>query len=346
MIRSLCFLATYQCNARCDYCECGPKLRARLSLGDMVGYIDQAAALGTVGQVVFSGGEATLLGDDLFAAIGHAHARGMLTRVVTNGWWGHTPARAGAFLGRLRDAGLTEINISVDDLHQAWIPLERVANCVRACVDGGFKCLVVHKESREPTITKTVLERAFGLALVDFESARTYTADEECRLFVTGPIVPVGREPAAASARPLRAAPCGKSCGSILRDVVIDPWHRFLVCCGIVSKGIPELTLEDLRTSPMIDVIDAANQDLILNWLALEGPASIARFITEHDPAVTFDDRYVGICHLCNDIFTREDSRAVLHANAWRARPRIALHRSFLEAARADEELSSLYVKT
>ena len=346
MIRSLCFLATYQCNARCDYCECGPKLRRRLSLDDIVGYIDQAATLGTVAQVVFSGGEATLLGPDLFTAIEHANGRGMLTRVVTNGWWGHTRQRADAFLGRLRDAGLTEINVSVDDLHQAWIPLERVANCARACVDSGFKCLIVHKQSREPGITKAVLERAFGFDLVDYDATETYTAEEECRLFVTGPIVPVGREPAPDSVKPLHSAACGKSCGSILRDVVIDPYHRFLVCCGIVSKGIPELTLQDLRTTPLIDVIDDANNDLILNWLALEGPASIARFIMEQDPSVTFDAPYVGICHLCNDIFTRPETRDVLHANAWKARGRIAMHRSFLEAARADKELSALYVKT
>jgi len=346
MIRSLCFLATYQCNAQCDYCECGPKLRQRLSLDEMIGYMDQAAALGTVGQVVFSGGEATMIGDDLFAAIEHADRLGWLTRVVTNGWWGHTRPRADAFLGRLRDAGLTELNISVDDLHQAWIPLERVKNCVLACVDSGFKCLIVHKESREPQITKEHLERTFGVDLVDFDSTKTYTDEEECRLFVTGPIVPVGREPEPETLMPLRSAACGRSCGSILRDVVIDPHHRFLVCCGIVSKGIPELTLQDLRTAPLIDVIDEANQDLILNWLALEGPASIARFITEQDPSVTFEPNYVGICHLCNDIFTRPDTREVLHANAAKARDRIAMHRAFLEAARGDKELAGLYVKS
>ena len=51
-------------------------------------------------------------------------------------------------------------------------------------------------------------------------------------------------------------------------------------------------------------------------------------------------------CHLCNDIFTRPDTREVLHANASKARDRIAMHRAFLEAARADEELAGLYVKT
>jgi len=107
----------------------------------------------------------------------------------------------------------------------------------------------------------------------------------------------------------------------------------------------PELTRQDLRSTPLIDVIDEANQDLILNWLALEAPASIARFITEQEPSVTFEPNYVGICHLCNDIFTRSETREVLHTNAQKARDRIAMHLDFLEAARGDKELAGLYAK-
>ncbi len=72
----------------------------------------------------------------------------------------------------------------------------------------------------------------------------------------------------------------------------------------------------------------------------------IARFITEQDPSVTFEPNYVGICHFCNDIFTRPDTRDILPANAAKARDRIATHRAFLEAARGDKEIAGLYVKS
>jgi len=38
--------------------------------------------------------------------------------------------------------------------------------------------------------------------------------------------------------------------------------------------------------------------------------------------------------------------REVLHANAWKARDRIAMHRAFREAARADKEIAGLHVKS
>ena len=92
----------------------------------------------TSSLVVFSGGEPTLLGDDLFEGIAYAHERRLLTRVVTNGFWGKSPEAAAAFVDRLIGAGLSEINISVDDLHQKYVPLWRVRNAYLACYEREF----------------------------------------------------------------------------------------------------------------------------------------------------------------------------------------------------------------
>jgi len=56
----------------------------------------------------------------------------MTAIVVTNGHWATTENVAFGKLSSLRDAGLTWIQISLDDQHQEVIPYDRVSNVVKA----------------------------------------------------------------------------------------------------------------------------------------------------------------------------------------------------------------------
>jgi hypothetical protein len=343
MIKSICFLTTYQCNASCSHCECGPYEYDRLSLDEMLRLIDEGVALGTVGQIVFSGGEPTLLGEDLFNAIHYASKKGLLTRIVTNGWWGKSLEAAGVFVDRLKDVGLSEINISTDDLHQEYIPFSRVKNAFIACYDREFPCLIAHKQNRNSEITKSFLEREFGVELIDFDPHRKYTAEENRRLISTGAIIPITRDKDLADPQEMLSSNWKRSCSSILRDIIVGAKGNFLPCCGIVTKDLPELTRQNLREHSLLDAIDDANKDLILNWLVLEGPAAIASFASEIDPTIKFRDRYAGICHICNDVLTRPEVREIIRNNIDKIKEQVSIHRAFLEAARPDNELISLY---
>lgn len=346
MIKSICFLTTYQCNAQCDFCECGPQVKDRLSGDEMIRLMDEAYSLGTVNQVVFTGGEPTLLRKDLFRALEYATQLGMLSRVVTNGWWGTSPKAARNYLDRLIRAGLSEINISVDDLHQKWIKLEYVRNSFLACYDRTFKCLIAHKQTKSSRITKKYLEEFFGVVLIDFDPAKAYPPEHESRLFSTGAVVPVGRNQASANRGDLIFTQWTQSCSSVLKDIVVGASGNLLPCCGIVTKNIPELTLSDLRAVPLIKAIEGANNDLILNWIALEGPAAIARFVMNKDPSLMFADHYVGICHICNEILTRQDVRKVLASHIDEVADYISLQRAFFEKARSDEKLMRMYCRS
>ena len=66
----------------------------------------------------------------------------------------------------------------------------------------------------------------------------------------------------------------------------------------------------------MVHLLDKGNNDLIWNWLALEGPAGIMNFIKEKDSRVQFEERYLNNCHLCRDIFARDETRQVLRKHA------------------------------
>lgn len=345
LIKSICFLTTYNCTAKCDFCECGPKSRERLELAEMTRIIDEGLELGTVVQIVFSGGEPTLLGDELFAAISYAASKGLATRVVTNGWWGKSPEAALDFVDRLIAAGLYEINISVDDLHQRWVKLDRVANSFRACYERRLNCLIAHKRSKSSQITKEKLEESFGVSLVDYKPGKNYTKDENCRLFSSGVVIPVGRNSEMADPDDMMMSQWWGNCPSVLRDIIVGANGNFLPCCGIVTKDIPDLTRHDLKHTPLIDAIESANDDLILNWIALEGPAAIARAVSDWDPSIVFPSQFAGVCHVCNEVLSRNDVRNVIAAHLDEITPRIALHRAVFELSRPDDRLMKIYTR-
>jgi MoaA/NifB/PqqE/SkfB family radical SAM enzyme len=102
---------TYRCPCRCVHCGAGaPKGDAAddLDTDEFKRVMDQAAKMGAL-QVTFTGGE-PLLRDDLDELVRHGHGLGLLTRVNTSGLL-LTQERA----GRLRDAGLTQCAVSIDD---------------------------------------------------------------------------------------------------------------------------------------------------------------------------------------------------------------------------------------
>jgi MoaA/NifB/PqqE/SkfB family radical SAM enzyme len=88
---TLTVLPTYRCTAACEQCCFGsnPNLEERLSLEEIERSIREAREnFPALRLVVFSGGECTMLGQDLFQAINTAHHLNLKTRIVTNGHWG------------------------------------------------------------------------------------------------------------------------------------------------------------------------------------------------------------------------------------------------------------------
>ena len=74
------------------------------------------------------------------------------------------------------------------------------------------------------------------------------------------------------------AGDCWKvPCDSVLKNIVIAPDGELVVCCGIGSDEIPETVVGNVRETPLIELISQANNDLIINWLALEGPFGIMK---------------------------------------------------------------------
>jgi len=298
----------------------------------MVRIMDEVANWGALQLVVFTGGEAFLLGKDLRTAIAHASSKGLLTRIVTNAYWARSKKRAVQVLGELKDLGLTEINISCDDYHQQFIPLKNVKYANEAALEVGLPALLVHRRKQDGQITVASLSEYLG---VDLHLYRRGESNPDNNVISTGRNVPLDSSGAQTTSE-LRDIPKDDSawtgaCDSVLQSIVIGPDLRAQICCGIAKSSIPELSIGSLADSDLLTVLKRGNQDLITNWLALEGPSSILSFVRSKDPAIKMPEHYVNRCHLCNELFTRDDVRRVLQEHAGERRQALTLMRGVLD---------------
>ncbi|MEA9482827.1 radical SAM protein [Xanthomonas campestris] len=84
--KTLTFITTYRCTAACTQCcfESSPKVKGRLGRDEMIRALhDVKNRFKSLRVVVFTGGEATLLKDDLVAVIAEATSLGLVTRIVS-----------------------------------------------------------------------------------------------------------------------------------------------------------------------------------------------------------------------------------------------------------------------
>ncbi|HET7370556.1 MAG TPA: radical SAM protein, partial [Gammaproteobacteria bacterium] len=175
---TLTILATYRCNAACEQCcfESNPKISGRLSLDTIKAHIDQAAdAFPALQIVVFSGGECFLLKEDLYAAIRHATSKNLLTRCVTNAFWGKTATHAKKVVEELVAAGLTELNISTGLDHQKWVPFSSVVTAAKILVDAGIRTLItIERDSETSRCYTTAIENRTVTTLLKEHPDRFY----------------------------------------------------------------------------------------------------------------------------------------------------------------------------
>lgn len=339
MLHSLVLSVTWNCPIKCRYCgvHAGPHRRERMSLGFMTRIIDEAHALGVVKIVVFTGGEPFVLGEDLYSAVAYAAQKGLLTRIVTNAYWATSLDRARRVLARLKEVGLTEINYSCDDFHQEFIPLERIRWANEAARDVGMPALLAVKGIRHSRITPDYLDGFLGLRLARFVRGCENPSND---VLSFGYTVPVGWESENLTDDdllwPENEDTWKGCCTSVLESIVITPSGKLSICCGIGSDDVPETIVGDTNEKSLVDLLIDANNDLFVNWLALEGPYSIMQYILERDPSIPFRDKYVNTCHLCHDIFARKECRSILQVAAHHQILSLSLKRAWLETHRSE----------
>lgn len=309
-LRELVFSVTNRCTARCRDCpvvhEGNPP--HSLSADEMIQIIEDILHFGFLQLVVFTGGEPFLIGDDLNKVVKYAANHGVLTRIVTNAYWATTKEKAVEILTDLKMAGLTELNISCDDFHQEFVPLENIRNANDAALAIDLPLLLACRKTPGGVIDKDYLSKYLGVQL------KTFTSGEENpdnNVILDGVNIPI--KSGAHKYSGLSDNSWMGPCENVLTRIIIAPDKRVQICCGIASSSIEELYIGTLyKDGNLLEILQRGNADLMTNWLALEGPSSILNFVRSKDRGIDLPDTYVNRCHACNELFSRQDVREIL----------------------------------
>jgi organic radical activating enzyme len=291
-------ITTYGCTAACEQCcfKCTPHVTARLSCETILAGINEAYdAFPALELVVFTGGEAFMLGDDLDECIAESSDLGLKTRVVSNGYWGWTPAAASKRVMRLVAAGLNELNFSTGDEHQKWVPWERVRNAAIAAVERNIRTVITVESSSQAAFTyrdamaDPVLKEFMDQ---DPSSALLTVSGHIWISFTDGVTIPQ------ASEKIDEHSGCTSGCGNVLENVVLTPNGMVAACCGLTFEDIPEMTLGRFGERPLREMFEAQFDDFLKSWVHVEGPQAILDYAHEKNPEVP-SARQLKVVHKC-----------------------------------------------
>lgn len=336
---------TDRCNARCAHClaESGPDEEAALTAADILDVYRQARDQMDINVVVFTGGEPTTLADELFDAIAEISLDGVLTRVVTNACWAEDDESARAMIQRFREAGLDEINFSMDDYHAVWVPPENVGRAYRAARAMGFSAVVLAvaegprsrvgtawiKENIDPDITvlHQELNTATGAVLPAADgtvyelSSHGYTRVGRARRMRDDLVIP----------EPLLSTQHFR-CAEVMDALVVDGNGDVGACCGIRFRGNPVLTLGNVRKSRLVSSIHKGRSRLLLRALNVLGPKYLLDLAISVDPGLAPRPFYCHICEICEDVTSYPRALAALAIVEDRIRSDVVTHLTNIQA--------------
>lgn len=281
--RTLTYITTYECGARCAHClmDCSPEQHEKLGFDEMASFLCRVMDLGlSLQTVVFTGGECTRLGDDLLDMISYASSRGLATRIVTNAEWATTDKESRVYLGALHDAGLDEVNISFDDYHARWVPLSNIKRVWELTREFSFTTVAVATcEHGLSKVTPEYLCREFGEDVPKYYGSdgginvallEAIEGGERVRFISNNRLYRLGR------ARGLHddvfCQELGRmalgGCNDCCRDIVVTPEFHVALCCGMrPGKG----SFIDIGSAKLEESISATEQ-LIDKYLEELGP--------------------------------------------------------------------------
>lgn len=294
--RELVFNITLQCPLKCAHCCFSSDMfqQGHLSLADVERAIEQGARIGTLEIVQFVGGDPFLHADIMAKAIAVARRHGLAAGATTSAYWAKTPERARKVLAPLADAGMTEITLSYDDAHAAFVKLDSVRNALEAALSHGLSTRIAVVLEPGATLTAEVLRRR--LEVVDRPEVMVY----ETTVNSTGRAAETDEETAAA-----RAALDGVyrgPCLSVFRNITVNHDGAVLPCCGVLPH-FPDLHVGHLHREGVDGAVRRAFDDPLLKWIAFEGPVAILADVTADDPRPLRPEAFDGICTACERIF-------------------------------------------
>lgn len=308
--REFALMLSRRCNIECRHCgiESSPRVRDRMARSDAEQFIVEAAALNDFAKVTFTGGEPTLLRQDLRYLIALCKSLSLSTRIVTNGTWAIRKDRGLAFLESLRGAGLTELNFSADKFHLEFLAAKGLRNALECAQELGFSRVVsfVSNADQDPLDEFADL---YGLPrdeLYDlraaWEAGLNIEENKDKYIFVYfGGLIGLGRAaeyPNDLRFYPLDFFPMGRRCGEVVNKPVIYPDGSFQACCCAGGK-IGAFTVGNAFQEDIATLYTRMQSRLHFKYINEHGPRALFETIRAARPDLELPMAYTSICEMC-----------------------------------------------
>lgn len=312
----LSFITTDRCTAACRNCcfQCSPKQNTQLTLQEMQECIDQAVRdFPDLVTCVFTGGECTTMGADLFTIICYARKRKLKTRIVTNAHWAENQEVAYEYIKKLRDSGLNELNISTGDEHQKWIPYDRVVfACNAAAAHDIFVAVTVESTSHSVFSSQNILSderlsKAINSRKIIVKDSLWIEFDKNIEMKKNVAVMNEG------------------PCTNLFNTVAVSPSGIMYACCGLTCKNDAILTLGDIRNNSIRHLYDEQFDDLVKLWLYTHGPKKMNSFLCKKKDMPDDSDGYPHICSLCHHVLEDRKNMDIIKNNITDIIPTIML---------------------
>jgi len=331
----IALMLTRRCDMACSHCSVasGPHIKDEPAEEDLVRRLHEAAAAG-VRAVTLTGGEPMLREAVVLKLLHECRLLGVHSRMVTDGFWGKTPADARSRLQALRKAGLGLLTVSHDRYHAAFQNHHPVLNIARAAEDLLFRIDIHFVRGADDSDLARLVEPFEGLKHVRL---RFYD------------LQPVGRA-RTLSGDTFRGETEG-FCSTCAFPAVTDD-GRLLACNGPAYFTRPDnpLQIGSMKDTPMQTLLERHWNDPVLDTIRTFGPSRLRdelRSIPGFE-RFPFREHYSGMCDLCHHITNNPEAVSALRTTL--AEPaRVAERQAIalvIQASRVQGPLSRQYVNS
>ena len=305
---SLAVTTTTRCNAKCATCYqyAGPKGsdllgRGELSVEEIARTIVEASELEVVRpRFHLGGGESFLAIENCFEPLEVARIAGFLDiHTTTNGYWARKPDQGEIICRRLRQAGLTRLEISWDYWHLPYIEPATIANCIRAGHEAGLTVMLHVLSTKSHSYEEALdLLPPDCLGLVD--------------VVMAGPVGPIGRASEAFDPEDIHgSSSLDANCHAAL-VLMIDAMGEVAPCCSGLDHTGSRLS-GNVRERPLASIVADMNASPLMRTLVFGGVAQLRPILEQRGLALESD--YHSICHMCWSIFSDPERTEAVKAH-------------------------------
>lgn len=303
--KSLAFVTTNKCTAACHNCcfNCSPKNNKRLKLKNILAIIGQVVEdFPSVESCIFTGGECTLLKEDLAKAIEYASKRKLSCRIVSNGFWARTEEQAYSYLADLREKGLCELNLSTGDEHQKWVPFKNIINACKAALKTGLLVAI--------NVESTTDSRFTSRNLLEVQEIKEAIYEKKILLkdsvWIEFDKIPPKNQ---------SSIPDKKGCSYLFNTISVSPDMHLYACCGLTCQVNKILDLGNLNKYPIKVLWNEQFDDLVKLWLFTDGPHEIHNYLCMQKGCQTRHGQYFHMCSMCQYISSDPENMQIIKNN-------------------------------